>query len=94
MIARIGPVTEVQQTGSTSANVYRSRLIPSINTNALSVQVLGPFRQEDCFPALGTVIEQPGLNDLTGTRGPELHGGVLPHHAPPSHYAGWYRNCR
>jgi len=38
MIARIGPVTEVQETGSTSAQVYRSPLIPSINTNALSVQ--------------------------------------------------------
>ena len=38
MIARIGPVTQVQETGSTSANVYRSQLIPSTNTNALSVQ--------------------------------------------------------
>jgi putative ABC transport system permease protein len=38
MIARIGPVQRVQYTGSTSANVYRSRLIPSVNTNALSVQ--------------------------------------------------------
>jgi len=38
MIARIGPVTEVEETGSTSASVYRSPLIPSVNTNALSVQ--------------------------------------------------------
>ncbi len=38
MIARIGPVTQVQETGSTSANVYRSPLIPSVNTNAISVQ--------------------------------------------------------
>jgi putative ABC transport system permease protein len=38
MIARIGPVQQVQETGSTSANVYRSPFIPSINTNALSVQ--------------------------------------------------------
>jgi putative ABC transport system permease protein len=38
MIARIGPVQQVEQTGSTSANVYRSPLIPAINTNALSVQ--------------------------------------------------------
>ena len=45
--------------------------------NTVPVQVLGPFRQEDCFPALGTVIEQPGLNELTGTRGPELHADVL-----------------
>jgi putative ABC transport system permease protein len=38
MIARIGPVEQVQYTGSTTANVYRSPLIPSVNTNALSVQ--------------------------------------------------------
>jgi putative ABC transport system permease protein len=38
MIARIGPVEQVQETGSTSANVYRSPLIPVVNTNALSVQ--------------------------------------------------------
>lgn len=38
MIARIGPVQQVQETGSTQANVYRSPLIPSVNTNALAVQ--------------------------------------------------------
>jgi len=38
MISRIGPVQLVQYTGSTSANVYRSLLVPSVNTNALSVQ--------------------------------------------------------
>jgi putative ABC transport system permease protein len=38
MISRIGPVQQVQYTGSTSANVYRSTLIPSVNTNALAVQ--------------------------------------------------------
>jgi putative ABC transport system permease protein len=38
MIARIGPVLQVSETGSTSAAVYRSPLIPSVNTNALSVQ--------------------------------------------------------
>jgi putative ABC transport system permease protein len=37
MIGRIGPVTHVQETGSVDANVFRSPLIPSINTNALSV---------------------------------------------------------
>ena len=38
MIGRIGPVYAVQYTGSLSnANVYRSPLIPSIDTNALSV---------------------------------------------------------
>ena len=39
MIARIGPVTQVADTGSvTSASVYRSSLIPAIETNALGVQ--------------------------------------------------------
>ena len=38
MISRIGPVQQVQYTGSTSANVYRSPLIPVVNTNGLSVQ--------------------------------------------------------
>jgi putative ABC transport system permease protein len=39
MISRIGPVTAVDDTGSLSnVNAYRSPLIPSINTNALSVQ--------------------------------------------------------
>jgi putative ABC transport system permease protein len=39
MIARIGPVTAVADTGRLSnVNAYRSPLIPPINTNALSVQ--------------------------------------------------------
>jgi putative ABC transport system permease protein len=38
MISRIGPVLQVQYTGSTTANVYRSPLIPSVNTNGLAVQ--------------------------------------------------------
>jgi putative ABC transport system permease protein len=37
MIGRIGPVTQVQDIGLTTANVFRSPLIPSIETNALSV---------------------------------------------------------
>jgi putative ABC transport system permease protein len=37
MIARVGPVEQVQATGSTNANVYKSPLIPAVNTNALSV---------------------------------------------------------
>lgn len=38
MIARIGPVTEVQYTGALNGvQAYRSPLIPSIETNALSV---------------------------------------------------------
>jgi putative ABC transport system permease protein len=37
MIGRIGPVSNVQYTGSVTADVFRSPLIPSIDTNALSV---------------------------------------------------------
>jgi len=38
MISRIGPVATVEDTGTTRANAYRSPHIPSINTNAISVQ--------------------------------------------------------
>jgi putative ABC transport system permease protein len=38
MIRRIGPVMQVQYTGSTRANVYRSPYIPALNTNGLAVQ--------------------------------------------------------
>ena len=37
MIGRIGPVQEVASTGAVTANVYRSPLIPAIETNGLSV---------------------------------------------------------
>ena len=37
MIARIGPVTQTQCVGATSATALRSPLIPSIDTNAISV---------------------------------------------------------
>jgi putative ABC transport system permease protein len=52
MIARIGPVTKVQSTGSTDANVYRTPLIPAVNTNALSVQAASLGLP----PAVGTSI--------------------------------------
>ena len=62
MIARIGPVTQVADTGSTSASVYRSPLIPSAQTGALSVQAatLG------LLPVVGaTVIRGAYLNPAT-----------------------------
>jgi putative ABC transport system permease protein len=37
MIARLPGVYQVQSTGATDASVYRSPLIPSVNTNALTV---------------------------------------------------------
>jgi putative ABC transport system permease protein len=62
MIARIGPVTEVQETGSVNGNVYRSPLIPTIDTNALSIDAasLG------LLPTVGTSVAQGSyLNGAT-----------------------------
>jgi putative ABC transport system permease protein len=64
MIRRIGPVTEVQYTGAVTANVFRSPLIPTIDTNALSVQAasLG------LLSAVGTTMAQGSyLNAATAT---------------------------
>ena len=41
--------------------------------NAMPVQILGPFRQEERLPALGTPIQQPGLSIFPGALGSELH---------------------
>jgi putative ABC transport system permease protein len=38
MIARIDPVETVAETGAVKGNVYRSPLVPSVETNALSIQ--------------------------------------------------------
>src|ERR1700681_2021662 len=38
MIARVDPVTSVAETAKTSAKVYRTPLIPAIDTSALTVQ--------------------------------------------------------
>jgi putative ABC transport system permease protein len=38
MIARISPVTAVEETGSVTGNVYRSPLIPTIDSNAISIK--------------------------------------------------------
>jgi putative ABC transport system permease protein len=51
-IARITPVTQVQDTGTVRGDVYRNPLIPSIDTNALTIQAasLG------LLPTLATTI--------------------------------------
>jgi putative ABC transport system permease protein len=64
MVARIGPVNQVADTGLTSANVYRSPLIPSVNTNALTVQAatLG------LLPVIGAEVARGAyLNAATAT---------------------------
>ncbi len=65
MIARINPVTQVADTGELSdVNVYRSPLIPSIDTNELSVQAASP----NLLAAVGTSIAQGSyLNAATAT---------------------------
>jgi putative ABC transport system permease protein len=52
MIARIGPVEQVQETGSTQANVYKNPLVPPVDTNALSVQAASL----DLPRAIGTTL--------------------------------------
>jgi putative ABC transport system permease protein len=54
MIGRISAVTQVQETGAVTGNVYRSPLVPAIESNALSIDAasLGLPR------ALGTSIAQ------------------------------------
>jgi putative ABC transport system permease protein len=59
MIARIGPVTDVQDTGTVSnVNAYRSPLIPSIDTNSLSVDAasLGLLKAVGTTVAEGTYL--------------------------------------
>jgi putative ABC transport system permease protein len=64
MIARIGPVLSVADTGTTSAAVYRSPHIPSVNTNALSVRAA----TLDLLPVVGaTVAHGRYLNAATAT---------------------------
>jgi putative ABC transport system permease protein len=54
MIGRIDGVTQVQETGSVTGNVYRSPLIPAINSNAIAIDAasLGLLR------AVGTTVAQ------------------------------------
>jgi putative ABC transport system permease protein len=54
MIARIGPVQQVQETFATGVTVYKSPLIPAINTNGLSVQAASL----DLPRAVGTTIAE------------------------------------
>jgi putative ABC transport system permease protein len=64
MIRRIGPVTGVADTGSTTVNVFRSPLIPSVNTNGLSVQAA----TMTLLPIVGaTVAHGSFLNPATAT---------------------------
>jgi putative ABC transport system permease protein len=62
MIARIDAVTEVQEMGAVSGDTYRSKLIPPIDTNAISIDAasLG------LLATVGTTVAQGGyLNPAT-----------------------------
>jgi putative ABC transport system permease protein len=58
MIGRISGVTQVQDTGSVTGNVYRSPLIPAIETNALAIAAasLGLPRTAGTSLAQGTYL--------------------------------------
>lgn len=64
MIGRIGPVEQVAATGAATANVYRTPLIPSIETNGLSVLAASVH----LLPAVGATVGQGSfLNAATAT---------------------------
>jgi putative ABC transport system permease protein len=66
MISRLPGVYRVQSTGATDVDVYRSPLIPSVNTNALSVQAstLG------LVPATGTSVSRGEFLNTATAREP------------------------
>jgi putative ABC transport system permease protein len=64
MIARIDPVSSVAETAKVSASVYRTPLIPAIDTNALSVQAASV----NLLATLGVkVVQGRYLNAATAT---------------------------
>jgi putative ABC transport system permease protein len=77
MIGRISPVTQVQDTGATSADAYRSPLIPALNTNGLTVEAssLGLPR------AVGTSLAQGSyLNAATEKEAVAVLGAAAAQH--------------
>ena len=66
MIARIGPVTDVEDTGTVNVDAYRNPLIPSIDTNALTVDAasLG------LLTAVGTTVAQGSYLNAATAREP------------------------
>jgi len=66
MIGRIGPVTQVQETGSVGGNVYRNPLVPTIDTNALSIDTasLGLLRAVGTTVAEGSYLDAATAQEL------------------------------
>ena len=72
MIARIEPVTDVEDTGTINGvNAFRSPLIPSINTNALSVDAasLGLPKAVGTTVAKGTYLNAATANEPVAVLG-------------------------
>ncbi len=72
MIARIGPVSNVQDTGTVDGvNAFRSPLIPSIDTNALSVDAasLGLPKAVGTTVARGTYLNAVTANEPVAVLG-------------------------
>jgi putative ABC transport system permease protein len=68
MIARIGAVSQVEETGSVTGGVYRNRLIPTIQGNALSIQAasLGLLR------TVGTSVTEGNYLNAATAREPAV----------------------
>jgi putative ABC transport system permease protein len=73
MIGRVGPVTQVQETGAVNAAVYRSPLIPRVETNALSVTAASLH----LLPVVAATVAQGRyLNAATATEPVAVLGAV------------------
>jgi putative ABC transport system permease protein len=66
MIARIGPITQVQYTGSVNGDVFRSPLIPAIDTNAISISAASLGLPH----AVGTTVRQGSYLNAATEREP------------------------
>ena len=73
MIARIGPVLQVASTGSTSANVYRSPLIPAVNTNGIGVQAA----TLELLPVIGATVAAGSYLNAATAREPAVVLGAV-----------------
>jgi putative ABC transport system permease protein len=72
MITRVGPVTQVQTTGNlNNVDVYRSPLIPTIDTNALAVQAatLGLLHTIGATVAQGAYLSAAAANERVAVLG-------------------------
>jgi putative ABC transport system permease protein len=71
MIARIASVTEVEETGAVTGSVYRSPLIPTIDTNAISIDAasLGLLRTVGTTVAQGNYLNAASAQDPVAVLG-------------------------